>query len=206
MLYEYRIYELTPAGFDRYCELAVTELMAARGPECGTLQGFWVAESGRSWEVHHLWTYASLNDRQALRDELAVQPAWLSRFLHPAGPTIEQQRVRFMRLAKNSSFKASAAPHVEMRTYRCPLGKAAAVAASLLDKPRPPGCELMGVWSCDAPNPNEVLELLAWTAEAAALRPGLRSDGEIAWLRQQSQHLIGAESTRLSMLPVLPPR
>ena len=47
-----------------------------RGDNYGRLLGYWTTEVGPLNQVVHLWEYASLNDRERLRGELAKNARW----------------------------------------------------------------------------------------------------------------------------------
>ena len=75
MIYELRTYTLYPGKLPAYLDLAANVGRPVRGDAYGTCHGYWAAEFGQLNQIWHLWSYASLDERERLRGELAATSA-----------------------------------------------------------------------------------------------------------------------------------
>ncbi len=134
MIHEWRTYRLKPGAANAYLALLAGEglpLVTRHLP----LMGYWLAETGPLNTIHHLWTYAGWDERQAARAGLAREEGWTAGFIPRAFALVEEQENRFLALRRSSAaFDAALARRREVRPVR-PAGASlfAGPCAALLE-------------------------------------------------------------------------
>ncbi|MGE4482264.1 NIPSNAP family protein [Acidocella sp.] len=101
MIFELRSYRLKTAKALEYLRLFQSmgvEQVTAHLP----LGGYFLTEAGMLNQIHHLWIYKNLAERDAARQNLASDSGWNQEFIPAAFPLIEQQANAFMRLHQGS--------------------------------------------------------------------------------------------------------
>lgn len=76
MIVDHRTYTLHPLKLQPWLDLYETYALPVQKRHLGELIGFFVTEIGTLNQVVHLWSFASLDDRQRRRAEMAKDPAW----------------------------------------------------------------------------------------------------------------------------------
>lgn len=76
MLYEIRTYRLKNGAIPEYLRVVGEEGIAIQKGHLGNLVGYFSSDIGPINEIVHIWGFASLDDRQARRAQLAADPAW----------------------------------------------------------------------------------------------------------------------------------
>lgn len=76
MIVDHRTYTLHPLKLQPWLDLYETYALPVQKRYLGELIGFFVTEIGTLNQVVHLWSFASLDDRQRRRAEMAKDPAW----------------------------------------------------------------------------------------------------------------------------------
>lgn len=197
MIHEYRTYTIHPGQLARYLDLANRKVVSVRGERYGRLVGFWWSEFGTYNQVHHIWEYSSLDSRQSLRKELAVNRDWADGFLAGAWPTMQVQYVRFMVPHTPVVPPTVRSLAYEARIYGTTPGHFTEVANAVAERPRGEGAHLVAVYNSETPQPNEVCELVAYASLDGRLGQHAQGQQQSAWLAQQEGRVLGITSTLL---------
>ncbi len=205
MLHEYRIYTLHPHELSKYVRLANEKAIPIRKDDYGRLLGFWVSEAGTLCQVHHIWEYPSLDARQAERARMWTNAQWREEFIAFAWPTMQRQEVRFMSARIPLATPPGPQALYETRIYQTVVGKFLETADTVLARPLPDGALRIGCWSCESPEPNQVVEIIAYADFATRFTAGeTQSAAEAAWWSGQGHLLLGATSTLMRPIAVSP--
>jgi len=204
MIHEYRTYTITPGELHLYLELAETRVQPLRQDRYGRLVAFWTSEFGVLNQVHHIWEYASIDQRQELRRELSQNRRWCDEFLAGAWPTMQTQEVRFMLPRGGLGEIDGRSAFYERRIYRCPAGKFASLATAVQDRPRDEQATLFGVWISESPQPNEIVEIVAYPSFEARLNDRLASERQRHWLHTHKALVQQIDSTLLLPIGISP--
>lgn len=78
-IYELRIYTIKPLNFREFLNLTAEEFHLRLTHS--KLLGYWTCEIGGLNQVVHIWEYDSLSHRAKVRENLASDPEWNSRYL-----------------------------------------------------------------------------------------------------------------------------
>ncbi|MDE3823004.1 NIPSNAP family protein [Sinorhizobium meliloti] len=76
MFIEIRTYRLKNGGIPEYLKVVGETGIAIQKKHLGHLVGYFSSEIGPINEIVHIWSFASLDDRQARRARLAADPDW----------------------------------------------------------------------------------------------------------------------------------
>jgi hypothetical protein len=158
MIYEMRTYTFHQGKLPAYLDLARKVGRPVRGQDYGTNHGYWVAEFGSLNQVWHLWSYASLDERERMRDELAKNQRWVKEYVPNVRPLLARQDIRFLNPVYGIHPPAKEGGFYELRMYRTKPGLAASWAASFRDHMpiREKYSRNIGIWTGEAPQPNEI--------------------------------------------------
>lgn len=120
MIHEWRSYRLKPGATGEYLAL-----LAETGLPLVTrhlpLMGYWLAETGPLNTLHHLWSYAGWDEREAARASLAEEEGWTRGFVPRAFPLVAAQDNRFLTLQRGSvAFDAALATRRNRHDARAP--------------------------------------------------------------------------------------
>lgn len=204
MIHEYRTYTIEPGQLDTYLALAESKVVPIRHDDYGRLTAFWTSEFGVLNQVHHIWEYRSVDQRQQLRHELAQNRRWCDEFLAGAWPTMQTQEVRFMRPQGQLGQIATHSAFYERRIYRCPAGKFTDLGLAVQGRPRDRAASLFGVWISESPQPNEVVEIVAYPDLHSRLADRTTAALQRDWLSQHAALLQHVESTMLLPIGISP--
>jgi len=184
MIYEMRTYTFHQGKLPAYLDLARKVGRPVRGQDYGTNHGYWVAEFGSLNQVWHLWSYASLDERERMRVELSKNERWTKEYVPNVRPLLARQDIRFLNPVYGVNPPAKEGGFYELRMYRTNPGLAAGWAASFRDimKVREKYSRNIGIWTGEAPQPNEVWHMWNYqdTNERTKARTELFKDQE--WL------------------------
>lgn len=88
-LHEMRTYDLMSGSAPRFMELlrGILDFRERLSPCLGA----WASITGRSDQVLHIWSYRSLEERDAVREQLLVDPIWRA-YSEQVAPLIVNQR------------------------------------------------------------------------------------------------------------------
>lgn len=204
MIHEYRTYTLHPGKLENYVQLAETKVVPIRQDRYGRLLGFWYSEFGTLNQVHHIWEYASLDQRQAARKELVARRDWMNDFISGAWPTMQIQMARFMTPCIAYSTPAARHALYEMRTYRTVVGRFSQVAGAVAERQIAQRATRVGLWLSEVPEPNEVCELLAYPSFEDRLADVSQAPNQRAWLSKHASDLMRVSSTLLLPIGISP--
>ncbi|MCD0504894.1 NIPSNAP family protein [Bordetella petrii] len=204
MIHEYRTYTIEPGQLDTYLALAESRVVPIRQSDYGRLVGFWTSESGMLNQVHHIWEYTSIDQRQQLRRDLSENRRWCDEFLAGAWPTMQTQEVRFMNPQGRIAQIAGPSAFYERRIYRCPAGKFADLGRAVQQRHRDAAASLMGVWTSESPQPNEVVEIVAYPDLRTRLADRITAAPQRDWLREHAKILQQVESAFLLPIGISP--
>jgi hypothetical protein len=76
MYYEIRTYKIRTGAVPAYLKLVEEEGIELQKKHLGQLVGYFFSEIGPLNQIVHMWAYASLDEREARRQQLADDPAW----------------------------------------------------------------------------------------------------------------------------------
>lgn len=76
MFVEIRTYRLKNGAIPEYLKVVGEQGIAIQKKHLGTLVGYFSSEIGPINEIVHIWSFASLDDRQARRASLAADADW----------------------------------------------------------------------------------------------------------------------------------
>jgi hypothetical protein len=166
LIYELRSYVLASGRVGDYLA-AVDEVgRPIRGDDYGKLEGHWVTKTGPADGIVTLWSYASLADRERLREELAKNERWSAEFLSRLPDLLLVQDTQIMR-----AVRPLAAPKgdnvYELRTDRTLVGKSPLLVTSLLAAApvRERHAQNVGIWETTIGRLHQVVQLWAHPAK-----------------------------------------
>jgi hypothetical protein len=200
MIHEYRTYTITPGELAIYLGLAEEKVVPIRGSRYGKLVGFWTSEFGTLNQVHHIWQYASIDERNALRKELAVNQDWCENFLAGAWPTMQIQDIRFMNIRTWIEPQFSDSAFYERRIYRCQAGRFEEAARAVESRSKSSKAHVYGVWTCESPQPNEIIEILAYENWDSRVQDASTSAEQVAWWKKH--HGLFQHADAALLLPI----
>jgi NIPSNAP len=182
MIYEMRTYTFHQGKLPAYLNLAREVGRPVRGQNYGTNHGYWVAEFGDLNQVWHLWSYASLDERERMRVELSKNERWNKEYVPNVRPLLARQDIRFLNPVHGVNKPEKEGGFYELRMYRTNPGMASGWAASFRDimKVREKYSRNIGIWTGEAPQPNEVWHMWNYqdTNERAKARAAMAKDPE----------------------------
>ena len=202
MIYELRTYTVRQGSLADVAKAASTISREIRKDDYGKLEGYWLSDIGPLNQVHHLWSYQDLNERQRLRAELAKNPRWVSEYLPLNRNNIVRQDIRLL-----NALKAPVAPErtpnvYELRCYRAKVG-AARQWAELFMKALPVRekySRIVGLWLAEAGQPNELCHIWAYpdlNTRAAVRAESSKDPGWQSFLKEGAPLLEEMHSTIL---------
>lgn len=101
MFYEIRTYRLKNGTIPTYLKVVEEEGIAIQKRHLGDLVAYFVSEIGPINEIVHIWSYASLDDRERRRAALMEDPEWRV-FLPKIRDLIEVAENKIMKAARFS--------------------------------------------------------------------------------------------------------
>lgn len=180
MIYELRIYTVKQGTLAEVAKNSGTVARNIRGDDYGKLEGYWMTEVGPLNQVMHLWSYKDLNERERLRAELSKNKRWADEYIPLARANIVRQDIRLLNEVIAPRAPAKAGNLYEFRNYRLKPGcvgpwlKAFQESLPIREK----YSKIVGLWSTEAGQPNEVCHIWAYPDFAArmAARSGSAKD------------------------------
>ncbi len=164
MIYELRTYTLMPGKQAEYLKQSSEVGRKVRGDKYGKLEGFWTTEFGTLNQVVHLWSYASLDERDRLRGELAKNEEWTKGYLPQTRALLVAQENKILSAQVPLKPPAGDGHLYELRWYRTQVGKAPEwlghfkAALPVREKYSP----IVGLWQTEMGQLNEVVHLWAY--------------------------------------------
>lgn len=209
MIYELRTYTLKQGTLPEVLKAASTLSVDIRGDNYGKLEGYWSTEIGPLNQVVHLWSYSDLTERARLRAELAKNPRWNSEYIALTRPHIIRQDIRFMNGVRGPVMPASGPNVYEMRNYRTRPGAVGQWVQNFTKalEHREKYSKIVGLWTTEAPQVNEVLHIWAYpdlNARAKARGDAMKDPGWQEFLKATAGLLDEMHSTILLPAPHSP--
>ena len=174
MIYELRTYTFNPGKLPDYLKLAREVGRPVRGQDYGTNHGYWTAEFGSLNQVWHLWSYTSLDERERMREALAQNKRWTTEYTPNVRPLLARQDIRFLNPVYGVKPPEAEGGFYELRQYRTLPGRAADWGRAFREimPVREKYSRNIGIWTGEAPQPNEVLHM--WNYPSLAARAEAR--------------------------------
>jgi len=172
MIYELRTYTLKSGSVPEVAKNSGTIARGIRGDNYGKLLGYWITEVGPLNQVMHLWEYESLNERARLRGELAKNKAWTGEYLPLIRPNLVRQDIRLLNAIVAPTAPAGKGNIYEFRNYRLkPTTMKEWVGHFTEALPaREKHSKIVGLWSTEAGQPNEVCHIWAYSSFDARMK------------------------------------
>ena len=173
MLYELRTYTMRPGMAPQAAAHSADVGRAVRGDDYGKLEGYWLSEIGPLNQVMHLWSYADANARMAAKAALGENQAWRDDYLPKMRPMLVRQANRLLNGVVGPIAPEGGGNVYEFRCYRLRPG-AMKTWLGLFTGALPireKYSKIVGLWSADAGQPNEVCHIWAY--------PGLDARAEV---------------------------
>lgn len=204
MIYELRTYSFHQGKMPAYLKLGAEVGRPVRGDHYGICHGYWTAEFGTLNQVWHLWSYDSLDERTRLRGELAKNPRWTNEYVAAVRPLLARQDIRLLNPIYGFTPPTQAGGVYELRMYRTVVGGAApwATAFRAIMPVREKYSKNVGIWTGEAPQPNEVVHMWNYADVNArfAARAACARDPEWQAFIGANGHYL-AEMTSTLLLP-----
>lgn len=184
MIHELRTYTLYPGKLNTYLELSRTIGRPVRGQNYGENLGYWTSEIGSLNQIWHLWRYNSLEERTRLRGELAKNERWTQEYQPKVRPLMVRQDIRFLNPVYGVTPPAKAGGLYELRMYRMHPGMAAGWAKAYREimPVREKYSKNVGIWTGEAPQPNEVFHLWNYATFEERIKSRAELFNDPAWL------------------------
>ena len=176
MIYELRTYTFHQGKLNAYLDIARTVGRPARGQNYGINHGYWTSEFGSLNQIWHLWSYESMEERSRLRDALSKNEAWTKNYVPNIRPLIARQDIKFLNGVNGPNPPAQEGGFYELRTYRTNPGMAAGWAKAFKEimPVREKYSKNVGIWTGEAPQPNEVVHM--WNYPTLEARTKIRAE------------------------------
>jgi hypothetical protein len=179
-VYEFRTYEMIPSLVRYYLSVVDQSLQRIRQDEYGRLIGFWYSEFSGSCSVHHLWEFPSLDARRKARQDLGQRTDW-EEFLRTVAPAIKAQSIDFLRAQTRVENPATSSWCYEMNRYQAVVGQGRAALDAVKGRPRSNGSTVIAIWVSEAPDPNQVFELICYSDFEARARDSASEPDQTSW-------------------------
>ncbi len=164
MIHELRTYTMRSGAAPKAAELSGSLGRDIRGDNYGRLEGYWMTEIGPLNRVMHLWSFDSLDERTRLRGELAKNERWTGEYLLKMKPMLLRQDIRLLNVLRPIAVPETTGNIYEFRNYRLIPGGAKRwfelLSAAL--PAREKYSKVVGIWSTEAGQPNEVCYIWAY--------------------------------------------
>ncbi len=204
MIHELRTYTLHPGTLPKYMEAAATIGRPIRGNDYGVNHGYWTSEFGTLNQIWHLWSYASLDAREESRQKLAKNERWTKEYVPVIRPFLQRQDIRFLKPEIDLKPPAKEGNIYEIRMYRTNVGgvKPWLDLYKKVLQAREKYSKIVGLWSGEAPQPNEVVHMWAYESlnHRAQVRGSMGNDPDWKeFISKSPQYL--AEMQSVCLIP-----
>ena len=164
MIQELRTYTLKPGTIGEVVKAASTVAREIRGNDYGKLEGYWQTEIGPLNQVMHLWSYADLNERAKLRDELSKNARWTGDYVPLIREKLVRQDIRLLNGIIAPVKPAKEGNVYEFRNYRIKPGAIGQWIGHFREAlpVRERHSQICALFQTEAGQPNEVCHLWAY--------------------------------------------
>ncbi len=183
MIYELRTYTMQPGMAPFHANSAGTLGRDIRGDDYGVLVGHWMTEIGPLNQSMHMWAYADLNDRAAKKAALARNERWRTEYLPPNRAVIRRQEVRLLNAIVAPKPPESPGNIYEFRNYRLRPGASGKWCQAFIGAlpVREKYSKLVGLWTTEAGQPNEICHIWAYRDLAARTEARTAASADPGW-------------------------
>ena len=183
MIHEMRTYTFHPGKQPEYLKLAEEVGRRIRGNDYGLNQGYWTSDIGTLNQIWHLWSYESLNAREALRQKLAKNDAWKNEYVAKIRGLIQKQEIRFLSPVLDFMPPTTTGNVYEFRHYQCLTGRAPEFLTRLkgVMPARTKYSEPVCLWQGEAPFPNNVAHLWSYESMNARAETRAKVAADLEW-------------------------
>ncbi|MGF6958634.1 NIPSNAP family protein [Paraburkholderia youngii] len=179
-VFEFRTYEMVPSLVRYYLSVVDQSLQRIRQDEYGRLIGFWYSEFGGSCSVYHLWEFPSLDARRKARQVLGQRAEW-EEFLRSVAPAINAQSIDFLRAQTRVDNAATNSWCYEMNRYQAVVGEVRVAVDAVKGRPRSDRSTVIAIWVSEAPDPNQIFELISYPDFEARARDTTSEPDQTSW-------------------------
>ena len=197
MIYEFRTYDLQPRMVPEFEKRAAEKIKEGR-QDYSQLFGFWYTEAGPLNQVVHIWPYADMNERLAIRAKAVEDGVWPPDSAH----LVNEMRSEIFLPAPFMKNRGAAklGPVYEMRIYTYAPGDIPNVIAKWSEhiEAREEFSPLVGAWHSELGGLNVWIHM--WAYESYDHRAEVRAEtrakgvwpppGGIAPLKQENKLLL----------------
>ncbi|HJM41700.1 MAG TPA: NIPSNAP family protein [Nitrospinota bacterium] len=183
MIYELRTYTTKPGQAMVHVKNSGTLGREIRGDNYGKLVGHWMTEIGPLNQSMHMWEYNDLNERAEKRAALAKLDRWQNEYRPANGDAIMRQDIRLMNAVIAPKAPENPGNVYEFRNYRLrpgTIGKWCDVFTGALPV-REKYSKIVGLWTTEAGQPNEVCHIWAYKDLAARTEARAAAAGDPGW-------------------------
>ena len=161
MIYELRTYSFHQGKLPAYLKLAAEVGRPVRGNDYGMCHGYWTAAFGQLNQVWPLWSYDSLDARTERRAALQQNKGWTTDYVPNIRPLLARQDIRLLNPVHGFTPPTAGGGVYELRAYRTQVGMAGPWAAAFkaVMPVREKYSKNVGIWTGEAPQPNEVVHM-----------------------------------------------
>ena len=183
MIHELRVYDLKPGSVGTMLDASGTVARGIRGDNYGKLEGHFSSEIGPLNQYVHLWSFDSIEEMLRLRGELGAREDWKTDYLPLIRPIVLRQTVRILIPVLPMKPVETEGNLYELRRYRFKPGQAVPWAAKMAEHmpAREKYSTNLGVWTCQWPDPNEVLHLWVYESFEARMEARKASQADPDW-------------------------
>jgi hypothetical protein len=183
MIHELRTYTLHPGKLPIYLNASATIGRPVRGDAYGVNHGYWTTEFGALNQIWHLWSYESLDERTRLRAELQKNTRWTTEYIPLIRPLLVRQDIRLLNPVKEITPPTESGGIYELRMYRTEVGQAGPWSKLFREimPVREKYSKNVGIWTGEAPQPNEVLHMWNYPGVDARIATRAKVGADPEW-------------------------
>ncbi len=183
MIYELRTYTMRPGKAPEAAAHSADVGRAVRGDDYGKLEGYWVTEIGALNQVMHLWSYADANERMRVKAALGENEAWRNDYLPKMRPLLVRQDNKLLTPVLGPNKPEGEGNVYELRCYRLRPGTMKTWVAAFTEAMpvREKYSKIVGLWSADAGQPNEVVHIWAYSSLEARMKARAAAGADPDW-------------------------
>ena len=183
MIHELRTYTTKPGQAMVHIRNSGSLGREIRGDDYGVLVGHWMTDIGPLNQSMHMWAYGDLNERAEKRAALAKLDRWQNEYRPANGDAIVRQDIRLMNPVVGPNAPAGDGNIYEFRNYRLKtgvIGKWCDAFTGALEH-REKYSKIVGLWTTEAGQPNEVCHIWAYKDLNARAEARAAAAGDPGW-------------------------
>ncbi len=183
MLHELRTYTFRAGQAAGAAKNSGTIARDIRGDDYGKLEGYWLPEVGPLNQVMHLWSYESFEHREERRKALSQNERWTKEYLPLMRPIILRQDIRLLNPMVGINPPVDPKNIYEFRHYRLQVGAMKRWSGLFTEAltVREKYSKIVGLWSTEAGQPNEVCHIWAYKDFEARMKARTAASQDPGW-------------------------